>query len=296
MPLMRAALLIGYAMLGLAACNKISRLDCSNDNSKSVIASQASDKIQKATKSALGSPADPSVSSESKIRATIALLKITLEDIRTTKTDPNSTKRYCEGTLKAVVPLGILNDADQTRQTAAISSVASLFQAAGIERSADTLTHQVSYTVQPTDDRKKVFGEIEDFGDLFSTFGEVVASHLLLPKIQANQLAAAAQASSDQQEQAQQAAAASEADLEMATAENRIANQTIAEVWKALPDVTRVQNLDLQRAWIKKKTADCNIKAAETSVDPIVKEAARLRCDTETTRNRSAELQQLLNR
>jgi uncharacterized protein YecT (DUF1311 family) len=236
------------------------------------------------------------LSTESKIRATVALLRITLDDVRTTKSDPNSSKRFCEGTLKVVVPLGMLNYADQTRQSAAISTVAKLLEGAGIERSADTLTHKISYTVQPTDDHKKVFGEVEDYGNLFDTFGEIVGSHLLLPTLQANQQAAATQANAAQAEQAQQTAAASQADLEVASAENKLANQTIAEIWKALPDGARAQNLELQRAWIKKKTADCNIKAAETSVDPVLKEAARLRCDTEATRSRSGELQQLMSR
>ncbi len=281
-------------MLALGACNKVSPLDCSSEDAKSTIAGIVSDEIQKATKSALGSSADPAVSAESKLRATVALLKITIDDIRTTKSDPNSTKRYCEGTLKVVMPLSMINDADQTRQSAQVTTVAKLLEGAGIERSADTLTHRLSYSVQATDDHQKVFGEIEDFGDLFTAFGEVVASHLLLPTVQANQQSAAVQANDAQVQQAQQVTAANQADLEVASAENKLANQTIGEVWKAIPDATKAQVLEIQRAWIKKKTADCNIKAAETSTDPLIKEAARLRCDTEATRSRSSELQQLI--
>lgn len=194
------------------------------------------------------------------------------------------------------MPLSMINDADQTRQSAQVTTVARLLEGAGIERSADTLTHRLSYSVQPTDDHQKVFGEVEDYGDLFNVFGEIVASHLLLPTLQANQQAAAVQANNAQVQQAQQATAANQADLEVATAENKLANQTIGEIWKAIPDGTKAQVIDIQRAWIKKKTADCNIKAAEMSTDPVIKEAARLRCDTEMTRSRSAELQQLINR
>jgi uncharacterized protein YecT (DUF1311 family) len=49
-----------------------------------------------------------------------------------------------------------------------------------------------------------------------------------------------------------------------------------------------------QPAWAKKKTADCNIRAAETSTAPLIKEATRLRCETEQTQGRVEELKGLL--
>ena len=80
----------------------------------------------------------------------------------------------------------------------------------------------------------------------------------------------------------------------MATAENKLANQTISEIWKSIPEYSRSELLDFQRAWIKKKTADCNIKAAETSTESVAREAARLRCDTVLTNTRSDELRAYL--
>jgi uncharacterized protein YecT (DUF1311 family) len=50
----------------------------------------------------------------------------------------------------------------------------------------------------------------------------------------------------------------------------------------------------MQRAWVRKKTADCNIEAAGASTEALPKEAARLRCDTRLTTTRISELQSLM--
>jgi uncharacterized protein YecT (DUF1311 family) len=95
-------------------------------------------------------------------------------------------------------------------------------------------------------------------------------------------------------ETAKQTEAAQKADLDMAAAENKLANQQINAVWKALPEDARSQLLELQRAWVRKKTADCNIEAAGVSTEVVPKEAARLRCDTRLTTTRISELQSLM--
>jgi uncharacterized protein YecT (DUF1311 family) len=290
----RKLLVAGSLALLLGGCNKPAPIDCSSADAQSVVSSLVADQISKATKTQLGSDPTASQTTESKIRATVAQIKIGIEDVRTTKVDPNSTKRFCEGTLKVVMPLNMLSDADRTRQLVSMGPVSKVVEGAGFERAADSFTHQLSFTVQPTDDHKKTFAEIEDFGSIFDALGEVVASHLLLPTIQAKQQSAVAETQAQQDQLAQQTAAQNQADLDMATAENKLANQAIGEVWKALPADTRAQALDLQRAWIAKKTADCNIRSAETSTDPAIKEAARLRCDTEMTQARSTQLRGLL--
>ncbi|MFM8376996.1 MAG: lysozyme inhibitor LprI family protein, partial [Phenylobacterium sp.] len=106
--------------------------------------------------------------------------------------------------------------------------------------------------------------------------------------------AQAAQEAAAAAETAKQTEAAQKADLEMATAENKLANQQINTIWKSLPEEARSQLLELQRAWVRKKTADCNIEAAGVSTEAMPKEAARLRCDTRLTMERISELQSIM--
>ncbi len=282
------------AALILASCNRIGAVECNNAAGQAVISSLLSDQIIQATRDQLGIAINEPLTNEAKIKATVAQIKILIEDIRTTKKDEASTKRGCAATVKLVLPLNMIADAEKFHTNNQLQSISSLTDAVGLQRSADSYTHQLTYSVQPTDDKKKVYGEVEAFGPVANALGEIIAAHMVLPMVEANQqseatAAAAQQALLDQQTQAQ-----SQADLELATAENKLAIQAYAEVWKSLPDTVRAQNVEIQRAWAKKKTADCNIKAAETSTDPLIKEAARLRCETEQTQGRVEELKGLM--
>ena len=282
------------AALILASCNRIGAVECNNAAGQAVISSLLSDQIIQATRDQLGIAINEPLTNEAKIKATVAQIKILIEDIRTTKKDEASTKRGCAATVKLVLPLNMIADAEKFHTNNQLQSISSLTDAVGLQRSADSYTHQLTYSVQPTDDKKKVYGEVEAFGPVANALGEIIAAHMVLPMVEANQqseatAAAAQQALLDQQTQAQ-----SQADLELATAENKLAIQAYAEVWKSLPDTVRAQNVEIQRAWAKKKTADCNIKAAETFTDPLIKEAARLRCETEQTQGRVEELKGLM--
>ena len=285
---------LASAALILASCNRIGAVECNNTDGQAVIASLLSDQIIQGTREQLGTAVSDPQTNEAKIKATVAQIKILIEDIRTTKKDEASTKRGCAATVKLVLPLNMIADAERFHTNNQLQSISSLTDSVGLQRSADSYTHQLTYSVQPTDDKKKVYGEVEAFGPVANALGEIIAAHMVLPMIEANQqseatAAAAQQALLDQQTQAQ-----SQADLELATAENKLAVQAYAEVWKSLPDTVRAQNVEIQRAWAKKNTADCNIRAAETSTDPLIKEAARLRCETEQTQGRVEELKGLL--
>lgn len=285
---------LASAALILASCNKIGAVECNNTDGQAVISSLLSDQIIQATRDQLGTATSEPLTNDAKIRATVAQIKILIEDIRTTKKDEASTKRGCAATVKLVLPLNMIADAEKFHTNNQLQSISSLTDAVGLQRSADSYTHQLSYSVQPTDDKKKVYGEIEAFGPVANALGEIIAAHMVLPMQEASQQSEATAAAAQQALLDQQTKAQSQADLELATAENKLAIQAYSEVWKSLPDTVRAQNVEIQRAWAKKKTADCNIRAAETSTDPLIKEAARLRCETEQTQGRVEELKGLI--
>jgi uncharacterized protein YecT (DUF1311 family) len=285
---------VASAALILASCNRIGAVECNNTDGQAVIASLLSDQIIQGTREQLGTAVSDPQTNEAKIKATVAQIKILIEDIRTTKKDEASTKRGCAATVKLVLPLNMIADAEKFHTNNQLQSISSLTDSVGLQRSADSYTHQLTYSVQPTDDKKKVYGEVEAFGPVANALGEIIAAHMVLPMIEANQQSEATAAAAQQALLDQQTKAQSQADLELATAENKLAIQAYSEVWKSLPDTVRAQNVEIQRAWAKKKTADCNIRAAETSTDPLIKEAARLRCETEQTQGRVEELKGLM--
>jgi uncharacterized protein YecT (DUF1311 family) len=292
---MKSVTILPLLALGalLSSCG-VAATGCASDSSREVITSLVREQVAEAAEAELALEDGSRMSAASKVRATVAELKVLIEDIRTTKKDPDSTKRFCAGTARVVIPLTMIQDADQTRKLLDLSSVDSLLAEADLNRSADTVTFDLKYNVQPTDKRDKIYGEIEVASPRLTALGQVVGAHLARDEIEGASKAWAAKAAAAEAETARQTEAAQKADLDMAAAENKLANQQINAVWKALPEDARSQFLEMQRAWVRKKTADCNIEAAGASTEALPKEAARLRCDTRLTTTRISELQSLM--
>ena len=292
---MKSATILPVLAIGalLSGCGAAAT-DCASQASRDVITSIVREQVEKAAEAELAAEDGTKLASASKIRATVAELKVLIEDIRTTKKDPDSTKRFCAGTARVVVPLAMIQDADQTRKLLEMSTVDNLLEQAGLKRSADSVTFDLEFSVQPTDKRDKIYGEVEGAAPMFTALGEVVGAHLARREIEGASQAQAAEMAAAEAETAKQTEAAQKADLDLATAENKLANQQINTLWKNLPEAARSQLLELQRAWVRKKTADCNIEASGVSTEAMPKEAARLRCDTRLTMERISELQSLM--
>jgi uncharacterized protein YecT (DUF1311 family) len=240
-----------------------------------------------------GSDADVHLS-KAEIRATIEQLHLSLEDVRTTKNDPNSTKKFCTGTLKLVAPAEVVNDAEDARRTAGESSLSDLADNSNVESNANAFTADIDFNVQPTDDRNKIFAEIENGGPAFRFFAELVRDHLLKSAVMdakaEEERAATEQQAAENQALAEQQAAT----LNEAQTENKIAIQTTNAIWQGIPAEMRTRLLDLQKAWVRKKNADCGVEAASASAESSERDVARLKCDTRMQGERSSWLRQYM--
>lgn len=294
-----AALLLGLASL-LASCGKTVE-SCSSQSTQQTVLSIVKEQLEKSAKERVKAEAPGRPVSNSKIRATIGQLKIAVADIRTTKEDPNSTKRFCVGNLRVTLPSVVVEDADEARELAGIESVSALADQREIERNADTFETSLDFNVQPTDAGDDLYGEIENGENAFQFFGEVLASHLLKATIQnakfdQDQAAAARQREEVEAERAQQAAVVEQGQAEIAEAksENKLASDAINAVWRNIPAGTRGRLSDLQKAWMRKKNADYVIEAATSTSTAPAREAARLRCDTRAVYERASNLRQFV--
>jgi uncharacterized protein YecT (DUF1311 family) len=289
----RVSLAVIFALgLMTAGCGQ-KAVDCGSADARDAMDSLVRGEIEKSAIARTTRTDGTRIASDAKVRATVALLKIVFEDIRTTKKDPDSTKRFCTATIKVVVPLNILADADKARQLAELTPISALATSSNVDRSADSFTYSMEYNVQPTDDGKKVYAEMEAEAVQIHFFGEVLASHLARTQIEGEAQAQANEAAAAQAAEQQAIQDSLKANLDLVTAENNLATQRINELWRSLPDDARAQALEYQRAWIKKKVADCNIEAASTSTEPTEREIARLQCDTRITVSRANELEEL---
>lgn len=271
--------------------NEPPQVECSSSEAVSTTIDLLKEALAKQTFSKASGTENAQAVSKSSIRAAIAQIVFTLQDVRTTRKDPNSTKRFCEGTLKIRFPAEDLTNADDARSAAGLGTVTQLADANDVDREADTFSAKADYDVQPTDTGDKLFSETETKSPIMNVASEVLASSLLHNVLQQ---AAAVQQQQQQTQQAQENAALAEqkaANLNSAKTDNQLAQQSILAVWRAIPPATRAQLLPQQRAWVRKKDADCRVEAASASTDPTDMEVARLNCDTRTTQERINLLQ-----
>lgn len=229
------------------------------------------------------------------VRAVLDKISFSIEDVRTAAKSDTTTAKECKGTLKIKFPVDVLNSANQARSQAGLNTVRQMADLNGLQGSPDAFSHEINYTVQPTDDGKKIYTEINQSDPHAKFVSEVVANHLSAAAIQ--RLVQEQQATQQRMEAEQKAAedAQRKANLQLATAEYKLSIQVIDSIWKSVDPNIRQQLLPIQRAWIAKTKADCRIEAAGASTEPDAVEATRLMCEARQNNARSNELRQYVN-
>lgn len=241
--------------------------------------------------------------SNAEVRAAVRQAEVTIADVRTTNRDPNSTRRFCTGTLQVTFPAEVVENADRTRRMIDENDdVNALADRNEIDRNVNRFEAEIEYSVQPTDDGRRVHAEIQEAGTVFGFFAELLISHLASGEVRearaAEENAMAEQRRQEEQLAQEQANALNEqrqASLDQARAELRLAEQTINAVWGAIPADRRQSLLEMQRAWIRRKTADCRVESASASLEPSEREIARMRCESRLNQDRSNHLRQYVS-
>lgn len=232
--------------------------------------------------------------SAAKVRAMIKQATVQLIDIRTTRNDPDSSRQFCEAKLNVSVPAETLDEANSARQMAEQNMIDELASDNEVDQQANSFIYAVEYSVQPTDDGKKTYVEMEKNLPIFSVLSELFAYSAASEGIRAAR-AQADQALAAQQREGRLAAEAEEqalneqgnALLAEAKATYSMQNERIGAVWQSLPEGQRAQLLPIQRAWIKRKVADCRVEAAGSDQRPEAREAIRLKCESRLTAERA---------
>ena len=155
-PLRYKAVFILIAAFSLSACNMKddifqSNSDCSSKEAQDVLKNIIKTESEKAITGNDGMDI-------SKARATLEQIKITIDNVRTTKQDPDSTKKFCTGSIKLSVPSELYNNIEKA--FVLIKNPGTLkdaFQREGFEVNANVLSKNADYTTQPTDGQKQLF-------------------------------------------------------------------------------------------------------------------------------------------
>lgn len=317
-------LLIGIASTG---CMQ-SEVKCSDEASTSVALSLVKDILSEQIESEIKQ--SKSVSDKSKINAFLNDTVMSLSDIRTSKKDPNSTKSFCVANFNAQFSNNTVSDADKTRKSLNFPSTIEYVRQNNLKFEANKLSGSLEYSVQPTDDGKKVYAELIKTQLPLSATAEIIASALLKSILEINAAQQASQTSSlvaaakakaelEMQNAKIDVEAAAKAAVEMQTAQRdkelekskgeksqvdlesakillKDANDRLNVVWNTATKAQREAALPNQRIWLKQRDFDCKTKSeALFPNDFTAQEARRLKCEAEVTLPREQELKKIFS-
>lgn len=284
---------VHIALLGvllLSGCGKAS-VSCSDADAKSALEVAIREKLEKITVERTRADDGSQPISTSAIRASIAKIKLVIENIRTTKEDPDSTKRFCTGSLKIVFSTKTFGDASKARELVGLTDVETMADAADIEKGADYLKGDLDYNVQPTDDGQKIYAEFEDAENKLQVFGEVVSASLLKSSIETQVRNAKEQEDFARQEEEAALEMQNAANLEQASMVVKSADQALLVAWQSLAPETRKRILPQQRIWIKQKDSSCKVRGLQGSTEAGEQKSIELLCKAEASNERATQLQ-----
>ena len=293
-------LILGALALSLLACNKIpgmgSNAGCDDDATKELIQSTFIKNLTDAAVSDLKDMAQQNKALDlGKVRGEIKNLAISLKEIRTNNSDPNSKKNFCTGKLIVNIPSKLVKEADESRDIYNAQNVNQ--QAITMDMQFDNfvLNYDLDYSVQSTDDKKTIYVTLDN-PDTPVEFIKSIVLDALQKSIRQNEQAMAQQEQqqrlvAEQQDAMEQQQAMSEyQQLRITEAKNNVdsANSQLNTVWGAISKDTRNELMDNQRVWLKKRDLECKLNSEGDTNEE--KEVSRMNCEVNMTNNRTQEL------
>ena len=150
---------LSFMSLMLSGCNA-SMDSCSSSETQDLM---QKDLIEQAVKSITQKRDDHNngalIFGATKVRASLAEIRIVLENIKTVKQDPKSHVSSCTGQLKITVPPPMLEDVDMARDNQYQIKIAQYARQLAIENSRNAFTQTVDYSVKSLENSKT--GSIE---------------------------------------------------------------------------------------------------------------------------------------
>lgn len=289
-------------LFAVTGCSDTVKVECGGDQTIAAVESMLQKELEKSVRNQLDSEGSLEGYDSAKLRTGTKKVKVTLEEVRTVRDDPDSSRQFCSARVMLKIPDTVVEAADNTRALAKLDNVKKLANQNRVERSGDKYGIEMEYSIQPTDDGNKLIAETDGDSSLFTFLTELFSSYLLSDEVRNNVIEAekaeAAEAREKRlAEEELNGALKSEASANLGEAkvQYKMSTDRINAIWGAIPKSTRNGLLPLQRAWIKKKDAACRVEAAGSDEQTGNREANRLRCDVRMTDARSNQLQRFVS-
>lgn len=286
------------ALLTISGCSKFSEPDCSSTQAQDAVKDLVYKNAEARVRKLLGDLSRLDAFDHAKLMSALKKAEFALAEVRTTRKDPDSSRKFCAANLHISFPQDVLDTIRSARDEAGADSWDKVANRQGLDHDASGFSGNFEYSIQPTDDRSKLIAESSGAEAFLATLGDLFSSYLLSAEIHASKVVADQQAAADasataavEQANAQANVELVKADLDEAQAGNKLASQKISAVWRSIPQEDRVRLGPLQNAWNRKTDAQCTVQASGQTTDPQGIRAAKLRCETTLMEQRASELE-----
>lgn len=164
----------------LSGCDKqVPAVSCSSADTQNLMVSALAEQTVKLTTERRYDQYDGSFTlGANNIRAAVAQIQIDIENVKTVKQEPDSSKSICTGQLKVTIPAAMLANANQARNAQHETTIFEYAKQFNIENDSNVFTENVQYSVKPTGPGKEPHVEFESAA-WAHLFDEVITAVLL---------------------------------------------------------------------------------------------------------------------
>ncbi len=292
------------ALLGLAACGgeeakdkeAESPISCTNPEATQFLLDSVAKKAQQST---LALSNTEWTTSDSLVKSIWDQLQAKIDNIRTDS--QTETKVSCVASYTVDVPIGVLKQAEQGYSFWMETDATLLPHLAefGWSKDNSSLVKSIQYTVQKTDDGKKIITELDQPSQVTDGLSYLIAGHIAFDyymKIyeaeDANEKEyaeheAKLQALGDERTQAQ---------VNEAKELNKFAHQRLNAAWNSLPEDVRQEMKAVQKAWNEKRASECRYNASANAERTPDQALIMVQCDSDMVNSRTEVLEDMASR
>lgn len=293
------------AVILLGGCTGSSVSDCGSEEAQKLVDQVFKEELEYMIQNELDAQKELGSYDITELDDAVKRLNISLADVRTSRDDPDSERSSCRASLTLELPDKVEKEANEVRSMAEMGTVRDLANRYKMKRRGSSYSTDFDYFIQPTDDGKKMFAEMDEDSTAFKFISETLASYLLADEIREVKIAedqAVAEELREQREQEreeqqqereydQAVAAEGAAALNAAKVERDLASEKINAVWTAMPKSSQDQIEDLHSAWVQQMKARCKAQAAGSDERSTMRQARELACQTRYVRQCASTLE-----
>lgn len=289
--------LVLSAMIALVGCNGLLsgqiEAECGSEEARKLVDQLVKEELEVQVQGQLDSEVAIGSYDATALDNAVRKIKVTLEDIRTSRDDPDSSRLACRASVLLVLPGQVEKTANEARIMAELGSIVDVANQYKVKRQRGGFVSDFNYFVQPTDDGRKLFVEVDPDAPPIEFLSEVMTSFLMADEIRAEKIAEdreAAEAERMEREVEQAFVAEADAALNAAQVQRKLASDRIGAVWRAMPREAQRGLGALHNAWVQQMKASCAAQAAGTDERAAMRKAMELNCQAEMVQNCAATL------